>query len=43
MFGAIVSVFAFGFGLVYGSPVIVFAAVSLGYCIVLSEMGYPDS
>lgn len=36
MVGAIVSVFAFGFGLVYGSPVIVFASVWLAYCVVLS-------
>jgi hypothetical protein len=36
MFGAIVSCCAFGFGLIYGSPVIVFAAVSLGYCVALS-------
>jgi len=40
MVGAIVSCCAFGFGLVYGSPLIVFAAVALGYCVVLGSVDY---
>lgn len=42
MFGAIVSVFSFGFGLIYGSPAIVFFAVSLGYCVVLGSVDYEN-
>ncbi len=36
MFAAIVSAFSFGFGLFYGSPVIVFASVWLAYFVALA-------
>ena len=36
MFAAIIAAFSFGFGLVYGSPVIVFASVWLAYFIALA-------
>jgi hypothetical protein len=36
MFPALVAAFAFGFGLIYGSPVIVFASVWLAYFVALA-------
>ena len=40
MFAAIVAMFSFGFGLIYGSPVIVFASVWLAYFVVLGSVDY---
>jgi hypothetical protein len=36
MFAALVAAFSFGFGLVYGSPIIVFASAWLAYFVTLA-------
>lgn len=42
MFAALVAVFSFWFGLLYGSPVIVFASTWLAFFVTLAGVNYDE-
>ncbi len=42
MFAAFVAIFSFWFGLLYGSPIIVFASAWLAFFVTLSGVDYNE-